>query len=46
MTKYKNKANSITIEQAEEDYVELLEEAIEKKNVVKSKRFKFVGESI
>jgi hypothetical protein len=31
MSKYKKKANSITIEQAHEDYAELIAEAIEKK---------------
>ena len=37
MTKHKNKANTITIEQAEEDYKELLEEAHEKGMWLKAK---------
>jgi hypothetical protein len=37
MTKYKNKANSISIEQAAEDYAELISEAIEKKMWLKAK---------
>ena len=37
MSKYKNRANTITIEQAEEDYKELLEEAHEKGMWLKAK---------
>ena len=37
MSKYKRKANTITIEKAKEDYKELLEEAIEKKMWFKAK---------
>jgi hypothetical protein len=37
MSKYKKKANTITIEQAEEDYKELIEEAHDKKMWLKAK---------
>ena len=37
MSKYKRKANTITIEQAEEEYKELIEEAHEKKMWLKAK---------